>query len=458
MKHALFGGSSASRWLHCPLSSLIWSRVEKELGKVIDTEEDISAAEFGTAVHTLAFDAFTGIEQNIFKPYAERVAEYLQERSTVMIDTDGGSKEYDVTDEVREHAAFYLGEIEKRSYAGNYQLEVTVSCGSIAPDFLKENVFGTADFAAVNVEAGWITIADLKTGRVVVSAKNNEQMLTYASGVYLNLSKESQDKIDTITLVVIDSRRRNVDEWVLDVKTLKQFIGKMEKTLNSLEPTLDAMVDKSEALTNLPAMIEAGLVIEGLQQLMNSAEVALCKTPTTKICGYCPLKDFVVCPKLAKSKNVAVKEMIEAGTKKNIDLAKEDTAFEQLQKEYIQLDNIKMWVASVEKAFKNRLSNMAEEDQGKSLYEIRQGESKSYSLKGGILELFSRMYNHEYDENNTEDMEIMDSLYAPTKVKSLSELTEMAKSLKLENGIKDLFEKKPTDTKVIVKKTIDTTL
>lgn len=455
MEHALWGGSSAHRWLHCPLSNLIWSRVEASVYEQVGrTEDNQDAMDRGTAIHTLAQDAYLGLSNDIFSTFDEKIIEYLAQRDTVYVSDE--RPDFIVDDSMREDALFYLQELNRRFSGVAHQLELRVDCEDLAPSLYPNSVFGTADCVSINYDAKSITIVDLKTGFTKVEAKDNKQLMLYAWGVYKRLQEAQQKEIDTIVLVIVQTQFKEVKEHCISIKTLKTFAMKAKKALAAMEKASNFLVTESEEFKNIPVMIEAGKVIDGLQYFVNAIGDYLCQKPNKEICKYCKIKDYVVCPSLSKLKDAPFKEVLQAKTKKNLEQMKSATPFEQLQQEYSTLESVMLWVKTVETAFHTRLENMSAEEGSKAIYELTPVRSNKYSFTGDSKILFEKIYKHAYDENNIEDVEAMSELYTPTTLKSWAAIRDFAESKGVkEEDIKDMFTQKESNSFKIIKKEVD---
>ena len=134
--HSRFGGSSAHRWMHCPYSA----RPEFQIA-----DEGGSAAKRGTAMHAAAEDLWHGRESKLAAADLKTVAEYVA----------------------------FLRDLLR---GPDCKLEFKAHAPSI-----HDEAFGTIDY--VDYHLGVLTIVDLKTGKGVVDAEDNKQLLFYAIAV-----------------------------------------------------------------------------------------------------------------------------------------------------------------------------------------------------------------------------------------------------------------------------------
>ena len=142
-KHARLSASRAERFMTCPGSV----RLENQM----PYEPAGEAAAIGTHIHELSEKLLRGEELDSPDLDPEHVAM------------------------ANEYAAFVNALVEKPR---KKLIEVNVDAGLKS---LHQSLGGTAD--AVLVDGNHLHVIDLKTGRVLVEAENNKQLLTYALGV-----------------------------------------------------------------------------------------------------------------------------------------------------------------------------------------------------------------------------------------------------------------------------------
>ena len=142
-KHARLSASRMDRVMSCPGSY----RLEEKM----PFEPAGEAAAIGTAIHELS--------ERILRGEAVNPKDYPD----------------DHIDMANEYATFINTLVEKPR---KRMIEVNVDAGLKT---LHQSLGGTAD--AVLVDGDHLHVVDLKTGRVLVEAEDNKQMLTYALGV-----------------------------------------------------------------------------------------------------------------------------------------------------------------------------------------------------------------------------------------------------------------------------------
>lgn len=206
-KHALFGASSAHRWLACPGSLLL----EKDLP---DTSS-ASAAE-GTLAHELA--------ELKARNYFNHL-DVSKKKITYAVKKMKENELWD--DEMLTHTDTYIDYIRDVSIKlpSNpvYYIEHKVHYRECMPEGYEEDGFGTAD--CVLIQGNSLYVLDFKYGKSPdgrVSAEKNPQMMLYALGVYeacrvIFLIKD-------IHLAIIQPRLPDgISEWSCSLDELLEF-------------------------------------------------------------------------------------------------------------------------------------------------------------------------------------------------------------------------------------------
>lgn len=179
--HSLLSPSAAHRWSRCPAS----------LVKGKDYPETTSEhAEDGRRAHDLAMLILTG-------------------QNTV---SDAETSRF---------VSLYTDRVRKMS-AGAV---ITMTEKEVPLVFLGPNEKGTVDHGAL-LRGGELQVHDLKYGKgVQVFAKENEQLILYALGLYDLFSL--LDDIKTVRLCIHQPRLDHYDEWVVTVEELEKWRKKL---------------------------------------------------------------------------------------------------------------------------------------------------------------------------------------------------------------------------------------
>jgi len=229
-KHARLSASRADRFMTCPGSY--------RLEELMPYEPAGPAAAIGTAIHELSEKILNGVAIN--------ASDYPD----------------DHLDMANEYASFINNLVENPR---KRMIEVNVDAGLKS---LHYALGGTAD--AVLVDGDHLHICDLKTGRVLVEAEDNKQLLTYALGVMRQLNAP-----ESITCTMhIYQPRAGHSKWTVSGATLVQH-GQDLLAAANLALTFDAPTN-----------------------------------PSTSACKYCKAKP--ICPSIrAKVQDNARKDFIE---------------------------------------------------------------------------------------------------------------------------------------------------
>lgn len=198
-KHALLSASSSERWIHCPPSARLSESYE-------DKGSDYAAE--GTDAHSLCefkLKAALGIE-------AEDPTEGLSYCNQEMDDCATG------------YATYVLEQVE----AAKEVCSDPVVLIEQRVDFSRwvEQGFGTAD--CIVISDGTLQIIDFKYGLgVLVSAKENPQMMCYALGA-LELFDDIYD-ISTVHMTIYQPRRDNLSTYELSKEDLFRWAEEVLK-------------------------------------------------------------------------------------------------------------------------------------------------------------------------------------------------------------------------------------
>ena len=195
MDHAKLSPSSSSRWLTCTKSVEVSEQYPDNTN---------SAAEWGTLTHKLGELLLTGQQF----PKTGEAIEDGNVRGTVDIEMMNTALKY--AEYVREH-------IMEDSVT---MIEERFDLSFIAPD-----TFGTSDATVLNDDH--LHVMDLKTGRNIVMAKENTQLMLYALGALHaladNFDIDDVHDVRTVTLHIVQSRIGHIDTWSTTVADLLAF-------------------------------------------------------------------------------------------------------------------------------------------------------------------------------------------------------------------------------------------
>ena len=198
MKHAKLSPSSSHRWIACPGSVLLESK--------IDEEPSSEYAEYGTAGHHVADYC---LKEN--SPAVEMVGD--------RINVDYDSAHYPdgvlVDDEMADAVQMYLDYCNQlQTGASKWHIEKKVNFSRYVPEG-----FGTSDFIAVHPEI--LHIVDLKMGKGVrVNAEWNTQGMLYALGA---LDEISIMHDCTVRISIVQPRLDHISEWDISVGDLRYW-------------------------------------------------------------------------------------------------------------------------------------------------------------------------------------------------------------------------------------------
>lgn len=197
-KHAILSPSSAHRWMVCTPSA----RMEEAF-----PDESSTYAEEGALAHE----------------YAEKVLKMALKGDIPVELLDGLELEmrHAVIDYVRDCIRLAIGLVESRTDDAKERLMTAVENATSIP--CVPEGFGTIDFLAHNGET--LVIVDFKYGKGrKVDAKDNPQLILYASGCLANLPT-----IKNIKLVIVQPRLKHKDAAGYTRAEIKEFEAKVEK-------------------------------------------------------------------------------------------------------------------------------------------------------------------------------------------------------------------------------------
>ena len=194
--HAPMSASRMHRIMACPASF--------HLENQMPPEPPNPAAERGTHIHELAEKMFAG---------------------ATAFDNESGD-DLDI-------ASSYVSYVDKlRTHSRKFHIEMSVT---EALKTVHTSLGGTAD--AVIVKDNTLHVVDLKTGRVIVKAEENVQLLTYALGVAIKLNAP----LDDINVEMHIWQPGNVHSWTVPGTRLRQHATDVKRAaLIAEQPNMPA--------------------------------------------------------------------------------------------------------------------------------------------------------------------------------------------------------------------------
>jgi RecB family exonuclease len=203
MSHSRFAPSAAIRWLTCPGSV-------REESKYPDAPGP--AAQLGTRLHEIA--------------------------ATALMTSSEISPQPDLTEEQLQIVKDYVRYVDAMGTEQEFK-------GFEVPLKLSESVYGTAD--TVLIRDGALDVIDLKTGSQLVSARENPQLLTYASAAVAQLGGVYE--IEKIRLHIVQPSLKWVEVWETDRTYIKTWTSKIEAAIKAADNP-DAPLNPSDEACN----------------------------------------------------------------------------------------------------------------------------------------------------------------------------------------------------------------
>lgn len=223
-KHARFGGSNASRWIHCPGSVREISRAPEKRSS--------PAADHGRAAHFIAeaclrkdLDA-----QHFFRQWIS--ADGILEKGSVKPDLPGAW--FQVDGEMVDGVNLYTGRVRETvdSLPG---AELLIETEVYPVPGLRDIMWGTAD--AIIIEPwGDLVVDDFKYGKgVLVSPEFNDQGMFYALGA-MHAIEVGPDDIERVRIGIVQPRKPDSDgnverEWATSPHQLVAFQAQLERAV-----------------------------------------------------------------------------------------------------------------------------------------------------------------------------------------------------------------------------------
>lgn len=215
LKHDPRGASNAKRWMNCH------GFVQKFDVEQPPRSSNIWAAE-GTVAHSVAADL---LKQKLgLEKYALNCVPGVSKR-----EADGFTIE--ITDEMIEAVNVYLDLIDELT--AQYMLkphQILIEQKVEIPIQGFNPIFGTADLV-INIPYVKLIVIDYKHGvGTVVPAENNEQLLYYALGAFLELPKNVQADVEIVSMAIVQPRapgaaetNNGIEWWTVGIETLLDF-------------------------------------------------------------------------------------------------------------------------------------------------------------------------------------------------------------------------------------------
>ena len=172
-KHSICSPSSSYRWIHCPASAVLESKL------AIDSVSSESID--GTLMH-----------------------EYAESK------LNGTSFDKEISEEFIELSTFYV------EFCNNLHCDKVYVEEEIYLEYDPENS-GRADF--IGIKGNELYVCDLKTGYSQVDAYRNSQLSIYA----YSFAKMNQLKFNKVHLCIVMPRLERVFTWDIDFQTLEKF-------------------------------------------------------------------------------------------------------------------------------------------------------------------------------------------------------------------------------------------
>jgi len=214
--HSNLSPSAAKRWIACPASVALCSKLPK-------LPSSRNAAE-GTCAHSLGEELLTGK----IPSKAHLLALEGQERKVDGFDIE-------ITEEMLDGVILYYEtvkdiidklKVDKKPAAVEAKYELRVVASSV-----DEHLFGTGD-TVVYQKGSQLFVIDFKFGYRVVEVEENEQLSIYAIAAMDTLKC---DAFDRVTLVIVQPRARHIDgpvrTWETTPKELRRLAAELKKAV-----------------------------------------------------------------------------------------------------------------------------------------------------------------------------------------------------------------------------------
>ena len=192
--HARFGGSSAHRWLRCPMSTFDFLGVE---------EKESEAAAVGTEAHEIAASRLLGLPPVECSPEMDWVITAYT----------------DVVAKAASSAGAFIEEVLRHP--------------------TNKEIGGIADAIVWDEKERHLTIIDFKTGFKRVEVEENAQLMLYAW--LFSLMKNVCPVC--VTLTIVQPRCSNIASWSTDALGLMEFGSKVAAAIRATENPIEIVGD-----------------------------------------------------------------------------------------------------------------------------------------------------------------------------------------------------------------------
>lgn len=214
-EHSRFGGSSASRWLHCAGSTALIAAAPRAPSS--------KYADEGTLAHDFAAWALSEGERDIVQHVG------------MTLDAEVGA--IALTDEMARAVQIYLDAVwaEHDRHPGAY-LFVEERFEFVMEAAVPGEVFGRNDAMVYHPKAGRLVVFDYKHGAgVFVSEDNNEQLKFYAAGAVFSHDDWTVREVVTTIVQPRIHDAEPVREWKFELTELLEFKQQCEEAIELSE-------------------------------------------------------------------------------------------------------------------------------------------------------------------------------------------------------------------------------
>lgn len=188
----------------------------------------------GTAAHTLAERALDQQRDAEFFRGTEIAVEYEEDGKPLY-------QTFEVDDEMIDNVQVYLDQVRREP--GELLVENKFDLSEV---YGVDDQFGTGDAVVLDHENERLYVGDLKYGRgVIVYAKDNEQLYSYAAGALVHY--DVLGDWQTITVAVHQPRLHHYDEHTLTREELEAWMARAKNKAQVVVSLIDAPQEKIES-------------------------------------------------------------------------------------------------------------------------------------------------------------------------------------------------------------------